>query len=503
MQNNNIAVFCALLLLSGGAFAEDLDMTVAPVASQSSAEIEAKTPEFELTPLENVEFKSENGLERAYNKKDASPFSGALQKKDDEGLVTTFFYRNGYKNGVATAYAEDGHLEIETTYRKGYKDGEEISFFENGKPRLKQTFSQNELNGEEIVFYNNGKPERVNHYLNGKLDGETTYLDRDGNIVKKEHYKDGKKNGVEHIISDNMLKEENNYVNDVLDGITKKFDKQFLIEEISYKNGKRNGISKRFLENGSWSEVEYKDDVINGTSRSFYPDKTVAEIVNYTDNQRNGLAEKFSPKAVRLSSENYKNGKLEGISRKFNENGDLASVAYYVNGIEMAIINIDENTDLRDIYALIKQNSLNKVISNKNLWYPILWLGLNLEKIDVINSLESEMKMYAADISNFEIFKRESKSKFEDYNRKLYFGLTPLGYAVNITAPTAILQKFVAPADNINMQNPRGTTALLEAVRLNNLQMVKYLLANQADVSTTYAGGNTILLYALKRTHKI
>ena len=496
MHIKNFLVFSLALVFLFDARAEIADLSLAPQPKEEVG-TENKSPDITVTPAKKLEFRKIDGRERAYTEKN-EPFSGATQIKDDEGLITTYYYRNGYKHGVAVAYAEDGHLELETTYRKGYKEGEEISFYENGKPKLKQTFAQDKLNGEEIIFYNNGKPERINHYVDGLLDGETFYIDQNGNTTKKETYKNGKKNGPEHIIANNMLEQENNYVDDVLDGIIKKYNQQNLVEEISYKSGKRDGISKKYLENGSWSETEYKNDVLNGIARSFYPDKTVAETVNYADNQRNGLAEKFNQKGVRTSSENYKNGKLEGISRKFNEAGELEKVSYYVNGIEMAVLNVGENTELRDIYESYRNNKLNDVISNKNLWYPVLWLGLNLEKNDILSALENEMKMYAADMADFDVFKRESKSRFEDYNRKLFFGLTPLSYAVNLSSSTEVLQKFATDAENIDADNPRGTTALVEAVRLNNLQMVKYLLAHQADVSKVYGGNNTILLYALK-----
>lgn len=497
MPFKNFTIFCVVLLMVGEAFAQTEDMVAAPQTEAVTAE--KKTSEIMLTSIENVDIRQVDGREQIFTKdENPVPFSGALQRKNEDGLLVTYFYRNGLKHGVAVAYAEDGHLELETTYSKGYKNGEEITFYENAKPKLKQTFVDDVLNGEEVIFYNNGKPERLNHYVDGKLEGEAIYFDREGNTVKKETYKDNKKNGVEHIISNNMLKEENNYVDNVLEGVSKRYHQQYLTDEILYKDGKRNGISKHYLENGSWSELMYKDDVLNGISRSFYPDKNVAESVTYAENQRNGQAEKFNQQGLRISAENYKNGKLEGVSRKFNENGELVSVAYYVNGIEMAVVNLDENTELRDIYTLYKQKSLSRVISNKSLWYPILWLGINLEKTDILAELENQMKMYSFDISDFAVFKRESKSKYEDYNRKLYFGLTPLSYAVNITAPAEILQKFADNSANIDMQNPRGTTALIEAVRLNNIQMIKYLLAHGADVSTVYGGGNTILLYAIK-----
>lgn len=497
MKLKNFTALWVIMLLSGNLHAEVSDLMPAPT-TQNQELNEGKNSEVTLTPFEKLNFRpTESGLEQAFLT-DNEPFSGATQKRDDEGLLITYFYRNGFKHGIAVAYAEDGHLEKETTYRKGYKDGEEITFFENSKPKLKQTFAQDVLNGEEIIFYNNGKPERINHYLNGLLDGETTYLDRDGNVTKKETYKAGKKNGLEHIISDKMLKEENNYVDDVLEGVTKKYNQQYLTEEINYKNGKRNGLSKRYLENGSWSEMNYKDDVLQGISHTFYPDKTLAETSMFADNLKNGLSEKFNQKGLKILSENYKNGKLEGISRKFNDGGELISVSYYVNGIEMAIINVSENPELSDIYKMYQQNSLNKIMDTKNLWYPILWFGINLEKTDILAALENDMKMYASDIADISVFQRESKAKFNDYNRKLFFGLNPLSYAVNITATTEILQKFAAEKENVDMPNPRGTTALIEAVRLNNLQMVKYLLAHKADVAKVYEGGNTILLYALK-----
>lgn len=445
--------------------------------------LHAEENEIQLTNADDLFFSEKDNLETVCDK-NGNPFSGAVRKKDDEGRTITYFYRNGLRNGVITSKYEDGKLEFEITYRKGKKDGEEIYFYENGNPKHKKTYKENVLNGEETLFYENGKPQLQNHYVNGKKNGETTYFDENGNRTKIEHFKDDIKDGVEHIISDNSLVEENHYTNGVLNGVTKKYNKEYQTDEIEYADGKKNGIARHFNKDGSTTEVPYVNDQKNGTGVAYYPDKKIANKAEYRNDMKNGMSLKYYKNGKRQLAETYKNDKPEGISRTFTQDGELKSVSYYVDGMELAVINLEQDSELRDIAAANRMGQISKYTSKKAYWYPVLWLGLNSENLDILQNLEKDMKMYGAALDDMAVYQRESKSKYADYNRRLFFGLMPLSYAVDLSAPLEILQKFTAP-QQINGQNPRGGTALQEAIRLNNPEMVKFLLLHKADISSS------------------
>lgn len=455
-----------------------------------------------VVPKEDIFFKTVEGIEQAFDKQNQL-FSGAVVLPDDEGREITYIYHDGLRHGVAVSRYEDGKMELETTYGKGVKNGEEIAFYPNGNPKYKKTYKDNVLNGEEIFFYENGKPQQQKQYVNGRLHGTVTYYDNNGNRTRIENYKNGLKDGIEHIIENNILKEEHNYVDGKLNGISKKFNEQYLIEETEYKDDKKEGLSKQYLLDGSVVEIPYVNGKKNGTGFAFYPDKKTANKAVYMNDKKNGVSEKYYKNGQLQVSENYKDDMLEGISRKYNDKGVLEKVSYYVKGTELSTVDVSKNTELNDIYTAYRSGQLGKYMSKKNLWYPILWLGLNLNNTDILDSLAKEMKMYVSAMDDTEAYKRESKSKYSTYNRDLFFGLTPLSYAVNLSSPVEILQRFATESKTIEELNPRGTTALLEAIHLNNLEMVKYLLLRKADVKKQFDGKNTALLYAVKENAQL
>ena len=451
-----------------------------------------------ITPLDNVNISQKDGKEYVLDKS-GKPFAGSLQQTDEEGRTITYFYRNGLRNGIAFAYYEDGKIEFQITYRKGIKDGESMYLYENGKPKLKQSYKNDLLSGEELIFHDNGIPAIKNNYLNGKLDGEIIHFDNKGNKLRVEHYKNGIKDGIEHIIENNLLKEEHNYVNGQIEGISKIYNQDYLSEEIEYKNGEKNGTSKTYLKDGTIIEIPYKDNKKEGIGKAYYPDKKIANTASYWNDNKNGISEKFYKNGIKSAVENYKNNKLEGIKRTFNEDGTLKKVSYFISGTEMATVDIKNNKLINDIYDAYKKGQLSNVLSQKYKWYPILWLGLNLESMEILSDLEQTMAMYASKLDDTKVYKRESKTQYNTLNRQLFFGLNPLSYAVNLSTSTDILQQFATSNDKINQENERGGTAFIEAVRLNAIDSVKFLLLRGADISKKYSSVNdTILLYAIK-----
>lgn len=482
-------------------------MLTMPVRAESVAVYDAS----------ELQIQSEDGHETVYGK-DGTAFSGAVVLPDEENRQMTYVYRDGQKNGVAVSRYENGQVELEITYRNGAKNGEEVMFQQDGKPLYKKTFKDNVLDGEYLLFYENGKPKQKSSYENGELNGESDYFDDEGKVIKIENYKKGIKDGVERIIKNNMLVEENNYVNGKLDGVSKKYNEQYLTDEIHYKNGMKEGLHRIYSEDGGIEDIYYEADMKTGESRKFSPTDRKASVTTYLNDQKNGLQMEWSDTgAVKnvaqysrtpndpscqdcrwIAIENYKNDKKDGLCRYYDEIGELASVSYFVEGVELAKTDIAQNPQLNEIFVAYRNGQLNEYAERRNLWYIILWLGLSADKADMIDELNKQMKMFAVKMDEMETYKKVNQTQFEEQNRSLFFGLTPLSYAVNLSAPATMLQKFATSKEAIEEVNPRGTTALQEAVRLNNLNMVKYLLLNHADVKKVYAGGNTILLFAFK-----
>ncbi|MBP5352530.1 MAG: ankyrin repeat domain-containing protein [Alphaproteobacteria bacterium] len=446
-----------------------------------------------LYDIKDLEFKTENDREKVYRNNEL--FEGAVVIPDDQGRRMTYIYRQGEKNGVAVAKYPNDNLEIEITYMNGLKNGETISFYSNGKPELKETIKNDVLHGERVEFYENGKPKEQSFYENGQLNGTTTTFDDQGNVQKIENYRNGVKNGVERIVKNNILREENNYVDGKIDGVSKKYGEKFLEEEINYKNGVREGLHKIYKEDGSLTEIPYVNGLKEGTSKSYYSDTSLASQTEYHNDHKNGPAKIFYTNHKPREIERYKNDKLDGIARHFDEQGYLKNVAYYIDGIKLAEVDLAKDATLNDLYQVYKKGKLAHYSNKKNLWYPILWLGLNEEEGDILAILKRDMDMFATPLGDEGAYRAASKSKFTEYNRNLFFGLSPLSYALNISADTSILQNFIS---NINERNERGTTALQEAINLNDLQSVKYLLLNGADISKKDNRNESVFFDALK-----
>lgn len=423
-----------------------------------------------FSSAENLVFKTENGQEVVYNKK-GDLYNGAVALPDSENRRVIYIYSNGKKHGDAFSKFSSDKIELKIPYTNGMKNGDEVSFYQNGNPRYKKTYVDDIQEGEEAIYYPNGKLQKLSHYVNGKLDGTIDYFDDSGNRTRIETYKNGIKDGPERIIANNMLR-----------------------EEIQFVNGKRNGIYKTYSSEGSWQEVPYKNDKKEGEAKIFSPEKVLIESTVFANDKRNGMYKKFSLTGRLISAENYKDDQKDGIARYFDNKGKLSSVSYFMDGSELANVQIAKRVELQNLQDALFDGQLSKYSNKKTLWYRILWLGLNLESPEVLDALEKEMRMFAYNIDEMPIYERWSGSLFDNENKQLFFGLPPLDYAVNIEAPTEILQKFVGQTED---KNSRGYTALRDAVRLNKENMVKFLLLHNANLKDTDEEGNDILLYSI------
>lgn len=456
---------------------------------------DARAAETALYAADDLEFKVVEDKEFVYDK-DGNPFSGAVILPDEAKRQITYFYKNGQKNGVAVSHYDDERIELETTYKDGVKNGDEIMFYSNGKPQYKRTYNNDLLSGEEILFYENGNPRKQSVYVNNLLNGEVHYFDIDGNHIKTETYKDGVLNGKEQIIENNMLIEENNYVDGKLDGLTKKYNTKYITDEINYKNGKREGNHKIYASDGSTTVVPYHNDKKNGVATVYYPgkDKKVAQKLLYSNDEMNGVSLKFYANETLAAAENYRGNNLDGIGRYFDDKGNLTTVKYYVDGKEIHAVDLTSGP-MQELYNAYKQGNLTKFSDKRELWYLLLWLGLSTGSEDILQTLENEMKMYALDLNDTAVYKKYTAEDYVQQSENYFFGQTPLSYAVGALAPTTVMLRFL---NLLDAQNEDGSTALHQAVKLNNAESVKYLLQQRADLEIKNKKGNTVLFQAIK-----
>jgi antitoxin component YwqK of YwqJK toxin-antitoxin module len=85
------------------------------------------------------------------------------------------------------------------------------------------------------------------------------------------------------------------------------------------------------------SDEEYLNNKRNGISHKFYPDSTVAEIINYRNDIKNGEWIKYYPDGSVTFRANYTNGKLNGNFVAFFEDGKTEVVGKYKNGLRDSI----------------------------------------------------------------------------------------------------------------------------------------------------------------------
>ncbi|MFA4851990.1 MAG: hypothetical protein WC868_09575 [Bacteroidales bacterium] len=174
-------------------------------------------------------------------------------------------------------------------------------------------------------------------YENGKVSSEGVIKEKKPDGYWKTYYENGK------------LKSEGNRKFFELDSTWKFYNKEGkLILEIDYKKGKKNGIKSTYFENEIVKE-NFVNDIKEGYTSYYYPDGKIRLTVNFIKGREQGMAREYSPEGTVITLLEYKNGYLvdkEKVNRyntdslkqgkwvSFYPNGKLQSEAYYMAGIK-------------------------------------------------------------------------------------------------------------------------------------------------------------------------
>jgi antitoxin component YwqK of YwqJK toxin-antitoxin module len=163
-------------------------------------------------------------------------------------------------------------------------------------------------------------------YKNGKKDGITTvYL-----LIKDEN----------NNVSNKILFSEENYKDDILDGLSTYYKDEKVYAEINYINGIREGVAKYYYGTG-----EYIEDALKGIYKFTYLDKNDQIIKAYESIKGNPLYERSVMRSINFTippypkripehpseftdkqlarEEEYKNGELNGKVRIYHRSSPI------------------------------------------------------------------------------------------------------------------------------------------------------------------------------------
>ena len=108
----------------------------------------------------------------------------------------------------------------------------------------------------------------------------------------------------------------------------------YIASKGKYINQKKEGKWQFFSANINGyliSEDNYVKNIRNGTSVKFYPDSTIAELVNFVNDKKQGEWTQFYPNGSVCLKSNFTNGKINGKFEVWFEDGNIQFSGQYKN----------------------------------------------------------------------------------------------------------------------------------------------------------------------------
>ena len=327
-------------------------------------------------------------------------------------------YTKGVKNGLRTAYYENGQKSVIETIKNDVYDGPFTTFYPNGMKNCEGAYTKDKLNGNYHCFHMDGSKRLESSFVNDKLNGSYKMYNPGGDLVSSFQYINGELTGDGWEYYDGkILITSGNYINGKAEGPVKEYwANQTLKNQTIYENGKIKSYENYYI-NGKISELrtynakEQLENIVyfDILGEKYYEEKYSGE------NFKSGFQYlKNNPKPVEIKKNDFIVKYPDGTpSHKGKFNGDLMNgkwTYYYSNGhpsFEMDYVknqmegmrkSFDKAGQLTNI-AIMKQNKangLNKIFENGTI---------------------SQVSYYKDDVQTgpFKVYRRDSTLKFEGY----------------------------------------------------------------------------------------
>ena len=163
------------------------------------------------------------------------------------------------------------------------------------------------------------------------------YYAQDSGLFKVENYRKGLKHGLFLEFSTrSTLVSEQNFDNDVPDGLQRTYTNAGIVETVSfYKKGKLEGPQKKYYENrrDKLSEISnYKDGLKEGKSMWFDMEGNIVADYNYHNGLLEGPQKSFYTNGRLRSVDNFIKNQYEGESVEYYDDGNLKTSGLYLHG---------------------------------------------------------------------------------------------------------------------------------------------------------------------------
>ena len=184
------------------------------------------------------------------------------------------------KNGIITAYHENGKKSAVGEYAEGIKVGDWKYYNQAGSLVEKGSYVEGKRNGQWYFYHDNELLKSIGWFRNGNKNGAWGIFYNDGSTMQGEVWKEGKLISVTEFYA--------------LDG------------DILPRGTLRDGNGNRFIYNKDRKLIEisnYEDGVLHGLYEKFYSNGKTEIKGNYDKGQKVGAWEQYDRKGVLLEPE--------------------------------------------------------------------------------------------------------------------------------------------------------------------------------------------------------
>ena len=110
----------------------------------------------------------------------------------DEIMATRPTTRASLKNGVYTAWHDNGQKKSEESYKNGKIDGLSVSWYDNGQMKMIETYIAGKIRGTSTSWHENGQKSGEGKFENGIPVGVHTHWYENGKKMCEDRYVNGK-----------------------------------------------------------------------------------------------------------------------------------------------------------------------------------------------------------------------------------------------------------------------------------------------------------------------
>ncbi len=269
------------------------------------------------------------------------------------------------------------YIDDNTAYFKGAFNGPEpakknivsdFEFYTRKGVIERQGYRNNEGNLDGIQkVYSSGVLKQEQQYLNGVLEGEQKTFYSNGHVKEKFNMLNGKRSGENLIYRENgAVRKLITWLDDEMHGpMLNYFENGNIDYEMNFQHGQRHGKYKGYYFNGQLkSEGQSEFGQYHGIFHYYDKAGNKTQQESYKNNDKHGVALSWHANGQLSSEQNFVDDELHGLSTEYDESGKVTKVFSYVGGKKVGEQRVF-HTDSETVQAIYEYNTDSRLIAKK------------------------------------------------------------------------------------------------------------------------------------------